>query len=251
MLFLNYSMGDTKRAAKRINKYYKQKHSSPEFFKNRNLDSEEIQKSLDTVITVDLPVTPDNCFTICNKLRSFDPEDYDFDACCKVMIMKAEACTLKNGPRDGIIFINDMEGSRSSHMLRPKINSIRKSLKFLQEAAPLKIKAIHIMNCTPFVNKAVAMVKPFIRSEVMNKIHFHLPNMNYGEFQQKFGLLKSHLPSDYGGDLQSLEEMHTEQREEMMELREYFSLEEAQTNYEYDQFLGEIEKLQAEGQMPK
>lgn len=183
---------------------------------------------------VALPVTPNNCNVILQKLRSHDPKDYVFDATLKTFIMKAETYCCENGPRSGTIFIDDLEGATIWHLFQPSISSIRKGMKFLQEASPLDVKAIHIMNTVPFVNMIINMVKPFLRSELMNKIHFHPSNMDYEKFYADC-IPKSHLPSDYGGDLESIEILHNRQRKTFMEMRDYFMLEEKQKNLEFDE----------------
>lgn len=250
MLFLNAAKGDVELAALKLDKYYEVKHDCPEFFKDRDLDSEEVQQALDCLIFVSLPVTPDNCYLIVTKLRMYNPKDYHFEPACKAFIMKTEATTYKHGPRDGIIFIDDLDGVSFFHMFRPNMNSVKKSIRFLQEATPLEVKEIHIMNSVPFINRAIAIAKTLLRSDVLNKVHFHPPNMNYDLLQEKFGIPKSHLPSDYGGDLPSLEDMHTQQRKELMGMRDYFKMEEAHMNYEYDQYYDEFEKQRQKGALP-
>lgn len=250
LLFLNASKGDIELAALKLDKYYEVKHECPEFFKNRDLDSEEVQQALDTLIVVALPVSPDNCLMIAQKLRLFNPKDYNFDGACKMYIMKTEATTYQHGPRDGIIFINDLDGASFFHMFRPSMNSLRKGARVLQDAAPLEVKAIHMLNTVSFINYAMSIAKTILRSEMLNKIHFHPPNMNFDDFQQKYGIPKSHLPSDYGGALPSLEEMHTKQRKELMGMRDYFKMEEAHMNYEYDQHYEEFEAQRPKGSLP-
>lgn len=250
-MFLNASKGDVELAVKKLKKYYKLKHSSPEFFKDRNLDSEEIQKSFENLIFVALPITPDNNLAFCHKLRSVDPKVYDFDGACKTFIMKVEVTSCFQGPRDGVIFIDDLEGASVSHIFRASLNSVRKSMKFLQDGSPLEIKAIHVMNTPPFINNFISVAKPFMKAGLFKKIHFHSPNVDYKEFQQKHGIPSSHLPSNYGGDLPTLETMHLKQQDEIMEMREYFQLEEAQTHNEYDHLAEEFEGLQSSGKLPK
>lgn len=60
--------------------------------------------------------------------------------------------------------------------------------------------------------------------------------MDYEKFSQEH-VPKSHLPSDYGGDLESVETLHKKHRQDLMELREFFLVEEQQANFEFDQYL--------------
>lgn len=34
---------------------------------------------------------------------------------------------------------------------------------------------MHIINCNPIIDKITALIKPFIRAENFNLIHFHTP----------------------------------------------------------------------------
>lgn len=230
---MNSCDGDVDLTVEKLEKYYELKRETPEFFSNRDILSDDIQQCLDKLIYVALPITPDNCNLILHKLRSYDPKDYMFDNAVKTFIMKTEVYAYNNGPRSGTTFVNDLEGASIWHLFRPGLGSIRKGLRFLQEGSPLNVKAIHILNTVPFLDKIIAIVKPLLRSEMFNKIHFHSSNMDYEKFYREF-IPKSCLPSDYGGDLESIEVLHNKQREAFMEMRDYFLMEEGQMNFEYD-----------------
>lgn len=63
--------------------------------------------------------------------------------------------------------------------------------------------------------------------------------MDYEKFYREC-VPKSHLPSDFGGDLESVEELHKQHRESLMELRDYFMMEEQQANLSYDEYVEEF-----------
>lgn len=77
------------------------------------------------------------------------------------------------------------------------------------------------------------MVKPFLRKEIYETIHLHKASVDYEQFFQKF-IPRSHMPSDYGGDLGSLQELHEENRKLLNETRDYFVMEEQQMNFTLD-----------------
>lgn len=105
LLFINASKGNVEKSSKWLHLYYKIKRSSPEFFKNRDVFSDEIQSALTNQIYLSLPVTPNNCNVVFHKLANFNPKVYDFDASIKTFIMTAEACGFKHGPRNATIFV--------------------------------------------------------------------------------------------------------------------------------------------------
>lgn len=59
------------------------------------------------------------------------------------------------------------------------------------------------------------------------QIHVHPSNMDFEKFYENF-VPKSCLPSDYGGDLDSVEELHKQHTEEFLTLENHFIEEEKQ-----------------------
>jgi hypothetical protein len=76
------------------------------------------------------------------------------------------------------------------------------------------------------------MIKPFVSATFLSKIHWHTSDMDYEKFYEEH-IPKSCLPSDYGGDLDSIEELHKKHKELLMSQNEYFLLEEKQMNLEF------------------
>jgi hypothetical protein len=83
LLFLNAGNSDLEKAATKIEIYYELKQTVPEFFSNRDLESEAIQSSLDHQDFVDLPITPDNSMLFFHQLSSHEPKHYVFDEAVK------------------------------------------------------------------------------------------------------------------------------------------------------------------------
>ena len=67
-------------------------------------------------------------------------------------IMIPEASLYFNGPRNGFVFLFDMAGSRFGHMFQPKISSIRKLFRLVEDGCPFKIRAVHILNTVGFLD---------------------------------------------------------------------------------------------------
>lgn len=88
--------------------------------------------------------------------------------------MISETSLFKYGPRDGYIFIFDLKGAGLGHLAKPSISTMMKGLKFLQDGVPINLKAIHILNSIPFSGMILAMIKPFCRSDLLNKVRIYL-----------------------------------------------------------------------------
>lgn len=78
-----------------MHNHYEIKKDSPEFFRNRDVNSVEIQNSLDNQNFAILPTTPDNHNLILFGLSSYEPSDYDFDSSAKTYIMSFGTLFLK------------------------------------------------------------------------------------------------------------------------------------------------------------
>lgn len=176
-MFANAFPNNVEKSMKMLKVYYKMKTKVPNFFSNRDVSDRTIQDSLDHQYYVPLPVTPDNCNLIFHRLSSFDPKQYVFDEAVKTFIAVCEIYTFYNGPRSGTIFVFDLAGATAAHMLRPSLASIRKGMKFLQEGCPLNIKAIHVLNTVPFIDKIMSDLNPLRHSSnIFSKLEQYYSN---------------------------------------------------------------------------
>lgn len=84
-------------------------------------------------------------------------------------------------------------------------------------------------------------MRPLVRSELLNKVHFHSSSIDYEKFY-KSHIPKSHLPSDFGGDLESIEVLHQKQRAVFERMRDYFVYEEMQSEKKFDEYAEEYSR---------
>lgn len=89
-------------------------------------------------------------------------EDYDQES--EVVDMNSLA--------DGEIHIVDIGNYTLSHMASMSILTMRTYMNFLQHAYPVRLKATHVINCPPFLNRMIAVMKPFIHDEVFKMVSF-------------------------------------------------------------------------------
>lgn len=84
--------------------------------------------------------------------------------------MTIDSCLQKNGPRDGAIFLFDMKNVGLMHLTRVNLSSIKKFFAYLQEGVPGKLRAIHVLNTVYFMEKVLAMIKPFMRADILKVV---------------------------------------------------------------------------------
>lgn len=130
-----------------------------------------------------------------------------------------------DGPQNGVIVLFDMKNFRIRHLSRYKLNILKMFFTYSQEALAVKIREIHVFNSSSIMSFFLLLFKPFLKTEILNMIKFHSTNMDYDKFD---GIPKSSLPSNYGGDLASLAELHEQNCKEIQNMKEYFLEEEKQ-----------------------
>lgn len=89
LLFINVANGNVDDAARWLQNFYSIKQSSPEFFSNRNPESDASKFSYKTHHMSPLPTTPDNNFVFIHRIQNTEPRNYIFDDVVKMFFMMA------------------------------------------------------------------------------------------------------------------------------------------------------------------
>lgn len=187
-----------------INLKLRQQHKN--IFTNRNFHSYEIQNVLKVTQCFSLPRNTLNNYRITIfKLAEFDPDKYVFDDVAKLIFMAFDArFSMPEYDTDGEIAIIDVSGFTLRHLMKVKVSTAKLYLKYVQEAAPLRIVQNHFINCSSIVDKIMLLAKPFIKKELYDVIHFHTPKSD-----TLFNFIsKDDLPKEYGGNLDSIEKLY-------------------------------------------
>jgi len=216
-------------ASQTIKKCYNQKKHALEHFTRRDPESAHIQQCLKNQIYFFLPVTPNGHSVIFHRLANSKPSNYIFDEAIKTYFMTIDSCLYNQGPTKSVIFLFDMKNVNLGHLTRIRISAIKNFFHYVQDCIPIVLHEIHILNTVGFFDKVLALVKPFMKAEILSRLHMHPSTNDYGKLLKDVIPL-SCLPSDFGGDLPSVEEMHAAHCQEFMKLRNYFIEEEQQWN---------------------
>lgn len=169
--FLYYNSNDLDKAAKRLENYFKTKRDLPQFFKNRDLQHPNAQSQLNTVNFVMLPPLSDTTGLVFHRLSNYDPDRYDPMVSAKVLAMfvgeifpksihhsfinkfhSSEAYMCLTGTYK-IVAVVDVSGSTLRHVLKIPFWEFRKGLKYYENAMPIKIEALHVLNTKNFIVK--------------------------------------------------------------------------------------------------
>ncbi|XP_011867759.1 PREDICTED: uncharacterized protein LOC105561954 [Vollenhovia emeryi] len=223
-LFLHsnyYQMEPTKST---IENYYTMRTHLPEFFCNRDpLANKELRQAFK--IQAILPLngtTKDGYRMIYGTLMDSDPSNYDFNNSTKYSTMIMDLYLLMNGITDsGFSYIVDMGKLSFGHMTRMNPLGMKKSLYFVQEAAPIRLKGMHIINMLPGTELLINMMKPFMKKEMINMMHFHSSLESLSEY-----IPVDALPNEVGGKAGFTHELAEIQVKLLEDYREWFLLDE-------------------------
>lgn len=125
-----------------------------------------------------------------------------FFMCCDVRFVLP--LDRYNDLESGEVIVFDMKNLTFKHLTKVVISTLRMFFKYLQDAHPVRIVQLHVINCTPVINKAMMIIKPFIYTKLYNALKFH----NAGSYESLYEEIpREILPSDFGGDAQSMADL--------------------------------------------
>jgi hypothetical protein len=170
---LNYSLEQTKHL---IDLFFTIRSQAPEIFGNRDPEDVATKENFKILDIVPLPIpTKDNYKLFIYRLADPDPDKYNFVASLRTFFMIADTRMIfEKQFHNGEVPIFDMEGFSLRHLTKVTLPVLKKYMLYTQEAHPVKLKQIHILNIPPFLDRCLALLKPFMKSEVASMVNLHV-----------------------------------------------------------------------------
>lgn len=140
------------------------------------------------------------------RLVEEDPSKFDLTTSIKIFFIMSDIRLITpdvNDLSDGEIAIYDAKNFSYKHITKIVLSSMRVFMRFTQEALPIRIQQIHILNCSPIMDRTMSIVRPMMVSKVFKLMHFHKPG---SETLFKY-IPKAIMPKEYGGDAGSIEDL--------------------------------------------
>lgn len=197
-LFLHSCYYRLETAKKTIETYYSLKSSTPEFFANRSLDAPGIKHILNVVKFCTLPKLTNKGYSVLfSKLTNCETSQFMLDDAIKLLFMVVDSHLKDKGLLPGLIFLFDMTGTSLGHLTRINLSSVKKYFNYIQEAMPVRLKAVHIINVNPVMSHVMTLIRPFIHKQHIQYIHLHRSD----EIQELYtSIQREILPKDYNGE---------------------------------------------------
>ncbi|XP_017777262.1 PREDICTED: alpha-tocopherol transfer protein-like [Nicrophorus vespilloides] len=231
VLFILSCDRDLKFTVTTVKEYYSARKNGPELFSNRDLERPDLQYQLDVIEYSIFPErTDDGCAVLFHRLHDTYFSHYQMEQSMKLLFMTLDSAVFDHPPT-GLVILFDMKGVGLMHLTRIKLGALRKFCHYLQEGLPVKLKEIHVLNTAYFIDKLMAIIKPLMKKEILEQLHFHAPSADMDMFYQNY-LPKKCMPSDFGGDLPDVRELHCANTKKLREMQTHFESEERQrSNY--------------------
>ncbi|XP_068141284.1 alpha-tocopherol transfer protein-like isoform X1 [Drosophila tropicalis] len=217
---MQYDMSKTKTL---IELNYSIRNKNPNLFIDRNMEDEMTAKGLKVSDIVILPgLTPERYKVLFFRMVDFDPSTRNSVEETKIFFMMADArFTMPDVEKtekelaagnlsdsdiaEGDVQVVDIKGYTMRHLAYVSIFVLRVYMRFLQEAYPSRLRALHIINCPSFIDRMLTVMRPFIREEVHKMIKYHTEGLEslYEDVP------KDMLPEEYGGKAGTMAELKT------------------------------------------
>lgn len=187
---------------KNVDMYYTIRTLMPNVFEKGNPQLPENQAIFDSICQVALPKLTDSLHRIIvlkfkeDKKGLFDPY--------KMLLYGANFSEIRMHEDlvMGDIFLIDCEYFKMNHIIKFTPTFLKASLFAMENVWSHRLKEIHLINYPPYMDKMMTVAKGILKKKLYDRIYLH-PNLEnvYKVFPKEL------LPSDYGGDGKSLEEM--------------------------------------------
>lgn len=203
--FLRGCKFSPEKVKQKLDMYYTMRNAVPEFFSNRDMNRPELAQIMDIVDMPPLPgLTPNGRRVVC--LRAVDkgnlPDNVADGMKLAMMIGDIRLLEEKVGVA-GDVYILDASVASPVHFAKFTPALVKKFLVCVQEAYPVKLKEVHVINISPIVDTIVNFVKPFLKEKIRDRIHIHSSLEDLYKF-----VPKEMLPTEYGGDAGSIIELN-------------------------------------------
>ncbi|XP_060533912.1 retinaldehyde-binding protein 1-like isoform X2 [Cylas formicarius] len=210
-----------------ITYYFKHRAVAPEFFSNRDVDGDELTFTLKVTKAAVMPNrTRDNMAVVICGLRDTSYSNFYVESQIKVTLMLVDLICRDN-PANGFIFVINLKGVGIMHVTRLKLSVVKKFFQYLQEALPIQLKQIHILNTSFVFDRIISVLKPFMHKDLYDMIITHPANMNKDEFFKKH-IPADCMPSDFYGSLPDLDTLSEHTRVQLRRMKEFFEDDEQQ-----------------------
>ncbi|XP_028140297.1 alpha-tocopherol transfer protein-like [Diabrotica virgifera virgifera] len=217
-LFLHSCYYSNEAAKYTIDTHFTVKTLCPDVFGSKDVKNDNLlQIAMKTVFVGPVPKPPQsNDIILFGKLMDFNPDNYTLAPQVNLFDLATMMYYLEHGPADGVHIVLDMKGVVFAHFLKLNPVVIKKFLYYLQEGMPIRLKTLHFINIVSFMDKILALMKPFMKKELIDSLHLHI------DAESAFKHIpKEMFPQEYGGPCESTKIIQEKIRSKILDNADY------------------------------
>ncbi|GJQ80642.1 hypothetical protein Trydic_g9227 [Trypoxylus dichotomus] len=220
MTFLRGCKFSLEKCKRKLDMYFTMRTACPELFSNRDINRPELAEIMDAVNIPPLPgLTPDakRVIVLRGKTEKNLSNANAYDA-MKIALMVGDIrLAAEETGVAGDVYILDASIATPAHFAKFTPAMVKKFLLIVQEAYPVKLKEVHVVNISPLVYTIIEWVKPFIKEKIRNRIHVHQDVESLHKF-----VPKDVLPEEYGGTAGKSQEFHDQWHKKLQDYLPWF-----------------------------
>jgi len=224
LTFLRGCKFSLEKCKRKLDMYFTMRTACPEIFTNRDIRRPELQEIVKYVNIPPLPgLTPNGRRVV--VMRGLDKSITSpsiFDAFKIVLMIGDLRLDMEDTGVAGDVYIFDASILTPAHFAKITPAIAKKFLVIVQEAYPVKLKEVHVVNVSPLVDTVVTWAKPFLKEKIRNRIFVH----NTFDSLHKM-IPKDVLPVEYGGTAGKLQDFHDDWMKTLEANVDWFKAQEA------------------------
>ncbi|XP_011295725.1 alpha-tocopherol transfer protein-like [Musca domestica] len=223
--FYKRSSKDVEETKKLVETFYSLRLKNPRLFINRDpcdVDTENMYKYLHIVPLSRL--TPENYHVTCVQFHKLDSKLIHFTEDIKTFIMIQDCHFMEPDVKldktaailsDGEVVIMDMRGVTMKQVTTLIISTMSVFVKYINQAYPNRLRAVHMINCPSYLDKVLAFLKPFMNRELYDMMKCHTKGL-----ESLYECIpKDMLPEEYGGNAGGMAELSLAYRDYVVKMR--------------------------------
>ncbi|XP_046417873.1 alpha-tocopherol transfer protein-like isoform X1 [Neodiprion fabricii] len=205
MTFLRGCKFSLEKCKRKLDMYFTMRSIVPEFFSQRDITRAEMREITSVVQIPPLPGLTKNGRRVI-LMRGIDkdiPTPNVAEAMKMVLMIGDVRLAEELFGVAGDVYILDASVATPTHFAKFTPTIVKKFLICVQEAYPVKLKEVHVVNVSPLVDTIINFVKPFLKEKIRNRIFVH------STFETLYEHVpKEILPLEYGGDAGPIQAIH-------------------------------------------
>lgn len=220
MTFLRGCKFSLEKCKRKLDMYFTMRTAVPEFFSERDMSRPELQEVFSVINMPPLPgLTPEGRRVVVMRGVSKDVITPNVPEALKAALMIGDVRLAEESTGvAGDVYILDATVATPNHFAKFTPTLVKKFLICVQEAYPVKLKEVHVVNISPLVDTIVNFVKPFIKEKIRERIFIH--SDIEGLYKH---VPKEMLPEEYGGNAGSIIDLNNAWKAKLESYRDWFN----------------------------